>query len=107
MSSSEENLQKRRISYKEEQLLVIVTSVMSIVTAGLWSDVIETVFENYLGDSLVYRMIYAFFMSGLTVFLIDWLITNSVNDASDEEARRKKEHMRNFKVSNYVRNIFI
>lgn len=93
-----------RISYREEQILVIITTVLSIVTANVWSDVIETFFEKYFdGGGITYRLVYAILMTVATVYLVDYLVSHT--DLFDRSSDSKKEHLRKYKLSDYVRNI--
>ena len=96
-----------RISYREEQILVIITTVLSIVTANVWSDVIETFFHKYFnGGGITYRLGYAIFMTVATIYLVDYLVTHTdLFDRSPSPTESKKEHLGKYKLSNYVRNI--
>jgi uncharacterized membrane protein YedE/YeeE len=88
------------IDYKTEQIIVIITTVLSLITAGVWSEVLESLFEIYLGNKIKYKIIFAVVLSVITVYLVDWLVSNT-----DLITPEKKEKLRHSKISNYVRNV--
>jgi hypothetical protein len=90
------------IDYKTEQIVVIITTVLSLITAGVWSEVLEIMFENYLSNDIRYKIVFAVLLSILTVYLVDWLVTNT-----DIITPEKKEKLRHSKISNYIRNVLL
>lgn len=73
-------------NYKMDQLMVIVTSVLSLITAGIWSEIMESFFEKYFNNGMGLKLVYAVAITIVTVYLIDWLVkTKQVNKEMHEQ----------------------
>ena len=81
---------KEGISFREEQLLIALVTVISIVTANEWSKVIDSLFSNYFENGARWRLIYSIVLTIFAVYLIDWLISTFRNHDTPEEKIHKE-----------------
>ena len=60
--------------YKQEQLMVILTTTLSLLTAWSWNSVLQQYIDQYYGRSLSTRVLSAVVITVITFLLINWLL---------------------------------
>lgn len=60
--------------YKQEQLLVVFTTTLSLLTAWSWNSVLQQYISEYYDNSLSTHVLAAVIISITTFLLIDWLL---------------------------------
>ena len=60
--------------YLQEQLMVILTTTLSLLTAWSWNSVLQQYIDQYYGRSLSTRMLSAVIVTIITFLLINWLL---------------------------------
>lgn len=60
--------------YKQEQLLVVLTTTFSLLTAWSWNSVLQQYISEYYDNSLSTHVLSAVIVSIITFLLIDWLL---------------------------------
>lgn len=60
--------------YMQEQLVVILTTTLSLLTAWSWNSVLQQYVDQYYGRSLSTRVLFAIMISVITFLLINWLL---------------------------------
>ena len=58
----------------QEQLIVILTTTLSLLTAWSWNSVLQQYIDQYYGRSLSTRMLSAVVVTVITFLLINWLL---------------------------------
>nr|QBK87133.1 MAG: hypothetical protein LCMAC201_00350 [Marseillevirus LCMAC201] len=60
--------------YMQEQLMVILTTTLSLLTAWSWNSVLQQYIDQYYGRSLSTRVLSAVLITIITFLLINWLL---------------------------------
>ncbi len=82
--------------YMQEQLMVILTTTLSLLTAWSWNSVLQQYVDQYYGRSLSTRVLAAIIVTIVTFMLINWLL----NHFKLHEHRVSRVHKADLK--NYV-----
>lgn len=61
-------------SYINEQLVVIATTTLSLLTAWAWNSVVQEYLTVYHSSSLNAKILYAAIITVLTLVFINWLL---------------------------------
>lgn len=64
------------MDYAQEQLLVIMTTTLSLLTAWSWNSVLQQYIHEYYGSSLRISVIAALSVTLITFLLVKWLLIN-------------------------------
>ena len=80
----------------KEQLLVILTTTLSLLTAWSWNDLINLYIDKYHDRSLRTKFIIAIFITFATFILINWLM-NVI-----EVEKRKMKKLKKSDLTEYV-----
>ena len=62
--------------YMQEQLMVILTTTLSLLTAWSWNSVLQQYVDQYYGRSLSTRVLAAIVVTIITFLLINWLLNH-------------------------------
>lgn len=82
-----------------EQIVVILTTTLSLLTAWSWNSVLQQYVTEYYGNSLQTRLGVAAFITLLTFLLISWLIKSF--DAKEENLNKiKRAHLTDYVAHN-------
>ncbi len=73
----------------QEQLMVILTTTLSLLTAWSWNSVLQQYVDQYYGRSLSTRVLFAVIVSVITFLLINWLLKHfTLHEGKLKKARR-------------------
>jgi len=84
--------------YKTQQLLLIISSVLTVVSAGIWSEIAESVFEKYFHDSIKYKLFYGIIITAITVYFIDWLVNKKKLVNKEEHEKMQQYSLQNMRL---------
>ncbi len=82
--------------YMQEQLMVILTTTLSLLTAWSWNSVLQQYIDQYYGRSLSTRVLSAVLVTIITFLLINWLLRNF------RLHEKKLARVRRIDLKNYV-----
>ena len=85
------------VNYMQEQLIVILTTTLSLLTAWSWNSVFQQYIDYYYGRSIGTTLIFAIIITIVTFLLVHWLLTYLIK-------KEKLEHVKNANLTEYVRN---
>jgi predicted membrane protein len=80
---------KEGISFEEEQLLLVLVTVLSIITANEWSSIVNSFINKYFKNKLRWRLIYTVILTIVAVYFILWLVNFFKKYDTEEERKRK------------------
>jgi len=80
----------------QEQLMVILTTTLSLLTAWSWNSVLQQYVDQYYGRSLSTRVLAAVIVTVITFVLINWLLNHF------KLHRKKINHAKNANLTNYT-----
>lgn len=81
--------------YTQEQLLVILTTTLSLLTAWSWNSVLQQYLDQYYGRSLSTRVLAAVLVTIVTFLIINWLL-NHIGVREKHVDRVRKTHLRDY-----------
>ena len=81
--------------YTQEQLLVILTTTLSLLTAWSWNSVLQQYLDQYYGRSLSTRLLAAVLVTIVTFLIINWLL-NHIGVREKQVDRVRKTHLRDY-----------
>ena len=84
----------------QEQLMVILTTTLSLLTAWSWNSVVQQYVDQYFGRSLSTRLLCAIIITIITVLMINWLL-NHFKD-KPEKIENIKKTLEISDLSNYI-----
>lgn len=70
-------------NYFQEQLMVILTTTLSLLTAWSWNSVLQQYLDQYYGRSLSTRVLAAVIVTIVTFLIINWLLGHIQQDQLD------------------------
>lgn len=88
-------------NYFQEQLMVILTTTLSLLTAWSWNSVLQQYLDQYYGRSLSTRVLAAVIVTIVTFLIINWLLGHIQQDQLD---RVQKINLGNY-VIDTVQNL--
>ena len=88
-------------NYFQEQLMVILTTTLSLLTAWSWKSVLQQYLDQYYGRSLSTRVLAAVIVTIVTFLIINWLLGHIQQDQLD---RVQKINLGNY-VIDTVQNL--
>ena len=88
-------------NYFQEQLMVILTTTLSLLTAWSWNSVLQQYLDQYYGRSLSTRVLTAVIVTIVTFLIINWLLGHIQQDQLD---RVQKINLGNY-VIDTVQNL--
>ena len=80
--------------YTQEQLMVILTTTLSLLTAWSWNSVLQQYLDQYYGRSLSTRVLAAVVITIITFLLINWLLKHIRGD--------QLQQVKNVNLTDYV-----
>lgn len=80
--------------YTQEQLMVILTTTLSLLTAWSWNSVLQQYLDQYYGRSLSTRVLAAIVITIITFLLINWLLKHIRGD--------QLQQVKNVNLTDYV-----
>lgn len=82
-------------NYFQEQLMVILTTTLSLLTAWSWNSVLQQYLDQYYGRSLSTRVLAAVVVTIITFLIINWLLGHIQQDQLD---RVQKTNLGNYVI---------
>lgn len=84
----------------QEQLMVILTTTLSLLTAWSWNSVIQQYVDQYFGRSLSTRLLSAIIITIITFIMINWLLNHFKDKPEKIDNIKKTKEVSD--LSNYV-----
>ena len=75
----------------QEQLMVIMTTTLSLLTAWSWNSVLQQYIDQYYGRGLSTRLLFAVIITVITFLLVNWLLSSMKINEQDMDDVRKME----------------
>lgn len=85
------------VNYMQEQLIVILTTTLSLLTAWSWNSVLQQYIDEYYGRNIGTTLIFAVIVTIVTFLLVNWLLKHIVRE-------EKLKNVKNIDLTEYVRN---
>jgi hypothetical protein len=83
----------------QEQILVILTTVFSLLMAWSWNSVLKQFLEEYYGRTLQVRVLSALIITIITFSLLCWILKNfNIKEEGIEKVKKANN------IRHYVRN---
>ena len=84
-------LDYKMTDYRQEQLMVIITTTLSLLTAWSWNSVLQQYIDQYYGRSLSTRVLSAVVITTITFLLISWLLKHfQINEQELKTVQKAK-----------------
>jgi len=85
--------------YMQEQLLVILTTTLSLLTAWAWNSALQQYVDQYYGRSLSTRLLLAVVITIVTIIMINWVLKNFRLEANKTKKAERSE------LKNYIQTL--
>lgn len=85
------------MDFRSEQLIVILTTVLSLLTAWAWDSLLRSIVLRYYGNNLSIKFVYALIITMITYYIINRYLHFST--------REKLQKVKKCNITNYAKNI--
>lgn len=84
------------MNFKQEQLIVIFTTVVSLITAWSWNNFFQEYIKTYYGNSLSTNFLVAVITTIIMFYALNWTLRHMDYDKDTMEKMEKKmRHIQN------------
>ena len=71
-------------NYYQEQFMVILTTILALLTAWAWNDVLKQYLHDYYGNGITVRTIFAIVMTVASLLLLNWVLRHIIRKPHPE-----------------------
>lgn len=68
--------EKRKEKLRKENILIIIITILSVITANEWKTVIDMIFQKYFKNDLTYRILYSILLTVFVIYLVNFILLN-------------------------------